>query len=137
MLAKLSFIVFFVILVHFNQPILGEDDLIYHKPECEGTKPLFTETEIEDQCSFWDNIILADYCADTFRNKTIEIKVCCEGFKRIDDDRCVLECKPNCKHGECDENDRCSCAIGFGSRWCDVACPAGHFGPKCEHNCEW
>ena len=154
MLTKLFLVTVLVILVQFNGSILAEDDPVYHKPECYDSKPQWTEQEVEDKCFPFLNDVdykLDDYeidneddywsryrkCKEKLKSLEIFVKVCCEGFNKVDDEKCVMDCKYHCKHGECDDNERCSCTIGFGGRWCETPCPAGHFGLECEHNCDW
>ena len=155
MLAKLLLVAVLVIFIQFNRPILAEDDPIYYQSECNETKLKWTQDEVVDKCyPFYqdeyynlDGYYIPGYyryeknsnCKRILADEKIDVKVCCEGFKKVegDDDKCVIDCKYHCKHGECDGNGRCSCAIGFGGRWCDTQCPAGQFGLECEHNCDW
>ena len=140
MSTKYLLVAFCLILIQFNQPILAEDGPIYHKPECNGTEPKWTIQESVKKC--WKFYDYHDEINEQYQNCYLSLreekaKVCCEGFIKIDEDKCESECPTKCKHGECDDNQRCSCTIGFGGQFCDTPCSAGHFGPKCEHNCEW
>ena len=153
MFPKLLLVAVLVIFIQFNRPILAEDDPIYYQPPCNETKLKWTQVEVVDKCwpfrhndaykldgyyiTGYDGYNKYDNCRRILADEKIDVKLCCEGFKKVDEDKCVIDCKYHCKHGDCDGKERCSCAIGFGGRWCDALCPAGHFGPKCEHNCDW
>lgn len=143
--AKLFVLAFLVILFQLNQLTLGEE-LTYLKPICNGTERAWTDQKIFDQCSnnLWSHTIynardMVKYktCIDSKMGEVITVPACCEGYKMVknDNNRCELDCQ-RCKHGECDGGE-CSCAIGFGGKWCDTPCPAANFGLQCEHNCEW
>ena len=161
MLAKSSLLGLLVILLQLNQliPILlvtAETSSPQHvnSKNCTNRTRLerkWTDDQIDSKCKQeivnnlnrrfrFEELIPAfpDYklCASLMKNETKPIIECCEGYKMVNN-RCVTDCKPNCKHGECDDADRCSCAIGFGGEWCENSCPAGHFGLSCEHNCDW
>lgn len=139
MIVRSILLAFLVIFIHFNQPILAEDDpLTYFEPKCNRTKPRYTEEETRDACRL-ELFRLKDIgkCVEIMKKEVVVTKVCCAGLKATDDDRCVVDCEQKCKHGQCNDNRCKSCAIGFGGDWCDTPCPAGNFGPVCEHNCEW
>lgn len=75
-------------------------------------------------------------CVTKMTDKFETVTECCEGYKMVNG-MCEARCEKLCQHGECDDANRCSCAIGFGGEWCQKSCPAGNFGSSCEHNCDW
>ena len=142
MLLKSVSLAFLIGLVHFNQLAFCEDEKnpMGQKPICSKAIRKYTYSQINILCvesnieSSWS---MKDKCIEEKKAEVKTVFDCCKGYRKLNETWCEADCKENCKHGDCDDANRCSCAIGFGGVWCDAICPAGHFGLSCEHNCDW
>lgn len=145
MLIGVVLLVLLQILAYLNRQVLGEGEEAPNgqKPICSRSEPKWTEQQIESQCNDerWVNGLYSSKaemaCYSRMKGERTSTPECCTGYKKANQTWCVADCKVHCEHGECDNDGRCSCSIGFGGLWCQKPCPAGHFGAQCEHNCEW
>ncbi|KAK9737372.1 Brain and reproductive organ-expressed protein (BRE) [Popillia japonica] len=67
--------------------------------------------------------------------KSRPVEQCCDGYAKIDEDRCIPVCREECLHGTCIAPDVCQCTEGFGGPRCHINCPPGLYGVDCQHEC--
>ena len=159
MLASFGFV--FLVILHFNPLILGvyseatESSLaenVTNSKMCTKSVRKWTDQQILEECtnevnssfnyrshpSLFKMLFKREYdlCESRMIAEMKNTTDCCQGYKMINNE-CKTNCRQRCEHGECDDVERCSCAVGFGGEWCETSCPPGHFGRLCEHNCDW
>lgn len=121
---KKYFIKFKLILIHD-----GHFDIIFHRYTITVTvseKQPYQVREyvwclsVPPRCSKYTiKYKIVNKAQTLFKSRPVE--QCCDGYAKIDEDRCIPVCREECLHGTCIAPDVCQCTEGFGGPRCHIS----------------